>query len=290
MTIEDQKPVERFVPLQGLSLYLRQWGGNGGVPFVLVHGLASNCQTWDLLAVRLAGAGHPVVAYDQRGHGRSIKPDTGYGFTEVTADLLTLLDTLGWERPIIAGQSWGGNVTLDFAARYPRRVSGLVLVDGGFLEPSARGATWEETAEQLRPPPLEGTPRTTLAGRIRQNHPDWPEKAIEATLANFETLPDGTVRPWLSLAHHMEILRAMWEHHPPLLYPKVTAPALIAAAANANTRWLEAKHRFIQRAEAGLARCWVRWFADTDHDIHLHRPDELAAWVLTAMLEGFFGD
>ena len=41
------------------------------VPFLLVHGLASNARMWDGVAQRLADAGHPVATVDLRGHGRS---------------------------------------------------------------------------------------------------------------------------------------------------------------------------------------------------------------------------
>src|SRR5204863_5717454 len=113
------EPRDDFVRVRGLRLHLVRREGSG-VPFVLVHGLASNARTWGAVGSTLNAAGHPVVAVDQRGHGLSDKPASGYGFDEVTADLAGLLDELAFDgRPILAGQSWGGNVVLDFAARYP---------------------------------------------------------------------------------------------------------------------------------------------------------------------------
>ena len=86
------------------------------VPFLLVHGLASNARMWDGVAVVLAAAGHPVVAVDQRGHGRSSKPDEGYDFDTIVADLVALIASLGWVRPVVVGQSWGGNVVIELGA------------------------------------------------------------------------------------------------------------------------------------------------------------------------------
>ena len=37
-------------------------------------------------------------------------------------------------------------------------------------------------------------------------------------MANFETLEDGTIRPWLTLDRHMQILRALWDQKPSQLY------------------------------------------------------------------------
>ena len=196
---------------------------------------------------------------------------------------------LGFERrPVIAGQSWGGNVVLDFAARYPDVPGGIVLVDGGFLEISARpGATWETVSVELKPPHLAGTPRAELTARFRKMRADWSDEGIENSLGNFETLPDGTVRPWLTLDRHMGILRALWEHHPPQLYPKVTVPTLIFPADSGGSRSADSREA-VSKAEAALAQCRVRWFEDTAHDIHVHRPEALGRAMLDALDDGFY--
>ena len=201
-------PAERRVRAGEVEIAIREWNG-AGLDFVLVHGLASNAKTWELVAQGLSAAGHHVVAIDQRGHGRSDKPEQGYGFDEVTADLATLIEAMGLAQPVVAGQSWGGNVVVDFAARYPELLSGLVLVDGGLIDLSARpGATWETIAVDLKPPNLLGVPRSEMVARFRVFHPFWSDEQIELQMGNYETLEDGTIRPWLSLDHHMEILRA----------------------------------------------------------------------------------
>jgi pimeloyl-ACP methyl ester carboxylesterase len=264
-----------------LHLRVLTWRGTRR-PFVLLHGLASNAHTWTAVARELQAAGHPVYAVDQRGHGHSDKPDDGYDFATVTEDLARLCDVLQLDRPIVAGQSWGGNVVLDFGARYGDRVAGLVLVDGGFLDLQSRpDVTWERIADQLRPPPLAGTPRQELKDRMAHWHPDWTEEGIEGTLHNFETLPDGTIRPWLTLDRHMRILRALWDQRPQEIYPQVRVPLLLAAAEDSsNPEWMAVKHRQVAAAAALLRQAEVHWFADTAHDIHVHRPAALAGLML----------
>ena len=81
---------------------------------------------------------------------------------------------------------------------------GLVLVDGGFIDLSgAPGATWEQIAVDLKPPPLAGTPRAQMMERMRGFHADWDDEQLEMQMANFETMEDGTIRPWLTLDRHM---------------------------------------------------------------------------------------
>ncbi len=281
MTVQD-----RFINI-GLNLHVREWLGEK-TPFALLHGLASNCRTWEFVAERLAAAGHYVVTVDQRGHGLSDKPSGGYDFATITADLARLLEVLALDRPIVVGQSWGGNVVLEFGARYPDLARGLGFVDGGFLDMRARpNATWESVSVELRPPDMDGIPRAALKNRIRAGHPDWSDEGVEATLANFDTRPDDTVRRQLDLTHHMLILRAMWEQQPSTLYPQVTAPVLICPAGG-EVSWLEVKRKMVAAAQAALPRVEVHWFPAADHDIHIHRPDELATLFLQAKKAGIW--
>lgn len=282
-------PHVKRVPVRSIELAVREWPGDKD-PFLLVHGLASNARTWDHVAEYLNERGHRVISIDQRGHGLSDKPDEGYGFDEVTADLRELMQALEIEKPVLAGQSWGGNVVLDYATRWPETLSGLVLVDGGFIDLSGDPeASWEQISVDLKPPPLIGTPRDHMLERMRGFHADWPEETLEMAMANFETMEDGTIRPWLTLDRHMLILRALWDQKPSELYASVLTPTLIAVAdVGGNERRRQRKSAEVGSAEAALLTCRVRWFHDTHHDIHMERPADLAQWMLDALADSFF--
>jgi pimeloyl-ACP methyl ester carboxylesterase len=271
-----------------IELSIREWP-NEGRPFVLVHGLASNAITWELVAHRIHGRGQQVVAVDQRGHGQSDKPETGYGFDDVTADLRELIDSLGLDRPIIAGQSWGGNVVLDFASRWPDRLSGLVLVDGGLIDLSGTpGATWDQIAVNLKPPNLLGTPRPAMIERFQAVHPHWSEMQIELQMGNYETLEDGTIRPWLTLERHMMILRSLWEQKPSAIFDRVSTPTLIAIADSGPEERRIRRSEEAARLEATRPNVRARRFEGAAHDIHIDQPDELSDWVLESLDGGFF--
>lgn len=274
--------VDRFINLGRLTLHIREWLGEEPA-FVLVHGLASNAHTWDLVGEELARHGHTVVSVDLRGHGSSDKPETGYDFATVAQDLYQLLDALGLkdEKPYLAGQSWGGNVLLQFAAQYTAVARGYTFIDGGVIHlQGEKHISWDEIITQLSPPDLEGMPREALRQYIHQTHPDWCSAGVEASLANFEKLPDGTIRPWLSHEKHLKILRALWEQRPPKLYPKVQAPVLICLADDGHPDWVPRKQLGAAEAEAGLRDVQIHWFPDTAHDIHIHRPHEIASLML----------
>lgn len=281
MREQQANAVDRQLQTNGLRLAIREWAGDLR-PILLLHGLSSNARTWEQVANRLATIGHHVVAVDQRGHGRSDKPESGYDFATVTADLRGLITALGLEQPLIAGQSWGGNVVLEFAARHPGVAHGISFVDGGFIDFRLRpDPSWAAVERELRPPVFSGRPRPWLADRIRQNHPDWHEAGLEATLDNFETLADGTIRPWLSLDRHMQILRALWEQRPDALYPLVKEPVVLMAVAGGGTpQRAAAKRQEVAAAEQGLAHVAVHWFENSDHDLHVQQP-ELVAQLLS---------
>jgi pimeloyl-ACP methyl ester carboxylesterase len=273
---------ERNIQLTEVCLHLRIWHPekpNAKNPiFLLLHGLSSNAMTWDFVAQHLAQAGYLAAAVDQRGHGLSTKPASGYDFSTITSDLAELVAELGYQDLILAGQSWGGNVVLEAGARYPQMVKGLVFVDGGFLQISTRGP-WEEVSQQLSPPDLAGIPRADLAERIGRMHPTWVPDGVEITLGNFELLQDGTIRPWLSRENHMTILRALYDQDVTTLFPQIQVPVLICPADD-GSELSKKKRSWVETAARQIASASVRWFEGAAHDIHVDRPEELASELI----------
>ncbi|MFE2347513.1 alpha/beta fold hydrolase [Kitasatospora cineracea] len=119
----------RTVVREGVELHCRDWAGRPGArPVLLLHGLAGHAGEWDALAGALAPR-HRVVAFDQRGHGRSTRRPADVGRAAYVADALAVADRLGLERPLLVGQSLGGHTALLAAAAHPGRFGGLVLVE-----------------------------------------------------------------------------------------------------------------------------------------------------------------
>src|SRR5436309_4655969 len=90
-------------------LYVEETGE--GVPVVLLHGLTATHRYVVMGSKALERSGHRVISYDARGHGRSTPaPDRGaYGYEELGADLVAVLDALGIERAVLAGASMGAH-------------------------------------------------------------------------------------------------------------------------------------------------------------------------------------
>src|SRR5262245_30029459 len=193
-------PAELRVPVApGVTLHVeRREGQPEAMPFVLVHGLASNLRLWDGVAEELHARGHTVVAVDQRGHGRSDAPDAPYDMEMAVGDLLALMQVLALRRPVVAGQSWGGNVVLELGWQEPDAVRGIACVDGGVIELADWFPTWEACLAALTPPRLDHLTRDELEKRMRAGSPQLPDRAIAAALECFRVREDGRVEPRLA--------------------------------------------------------------------------------------------
>lgn len=98
--------------------------------WVFVHGLMGFLNNWKRITSNLE-ATEQCLCYDQRGHGRSFKPATGYAPEDYARDLKELTDELGWDKFILVGHSMGGRNVLVFTSMFPEKVEKLIVEDIG---------------------------------------------------------------------------------------------------------------------------------------------------------------
>ncbi|MCF8610166.1 alpha/beta hydrolase [Gordonia sp. HY285] len=110
----------------GVGINIRDVGD--GPPVLFVHGWSLSGEVWDRQLRIVAEAGYRAIAMDQRGHGASDAPMSGYSITDLTADAIGVLDALGISSAVIVGWSLGGMVALRAAHEHPDRVDAVVMV------------------------------------------------------------------------------------------------------------------------------------------------------------------
>ena len=123
-------PAGRRVRLPGRgTTYVREMGGPPGAPtLVLLHGLGATAALNWATCFEALGQRYRVVALDQRGHGRGLRPGlTGFRLEDCADDVVALADVLAIERVVCVGYSMGGPIAQLVWRRHPERVAGMIL-------------------------------------------------------------------------------------------------------------------------------------------------------------------
>ncbi len=125
-------PPSTFIDIDGMQVHLRDQGPrNELTPIVLIHGTSASLHTWDGWTAVLAEQ-RRVIRFDLPAFGLTgPAPDGNYSAERYADFTLKLMDALGVEHAVLAGNSLGGHIAMETALQAPSRVSGLVLVDAG---------------------------------------------------------------------------------------------------------------------------------------------------------------
>ena len=169
----------KFRGASGLQLSCIDYGGEGGVPVLLMHGAAAHSRWWDFTAPALT-ARHHVLALDRRGHGDSQWADSEqYEIEHYAADLHAVISDWGLGKPFLVAHSGGGLPSIMYAARYPESVRGLVLIE-------TRPVYDEEMVARMR---------------NREERPPRTFATLEEALASFRLTPPTAGAPPEMVAH-----------------------------------------------------------------------------------------
>lgn len=220
------------------SVHFHEWEGNGPAALFL-HPTTGYGRMWEWTVDEL-GSGLHVYATDQRGHGRTARPDGSYSAEAYADDAVAFMDAVGIKQALVVGHSLGGRVAQVLAGRYADRVAGLVLVASPHLSnfygtrESAR-TVLRSAADTLDHPEAFATKEEALAF-MRATWPWSPEgpAAHEHRLRhNFTTDDTGRLSPRYDgvrvaqgLAHLSDDLRPY--------AAQVTCPVMIVRALAGN--------------------------------------------------------
>jgi pimeloyl-ACP methyl ester carboxylesterase len=197
----------------GLTLWFTERGA--GSPVVLHTGGGGDSDMFVSAGYvdALVEAGHRVVCFDHRGHGRSGKPlrRDQHRTREYVADVVALLDTLHLPTAAIIGYSQGMHIAVALAASHPDRVAAVVGI--GAVGAADDPTGWRtEAAASVRESGMEAAIRT-MAEQESPPPPEWLIENLSATDAEIFAL---------LLEAALDDERALWE-----LFPDVGAPTLL---------------------------------------------------------------
>lgn len=199
----------QFVDLgDGLTIHLRDEGPRDAPAIILLHGSNADLHTWEPWAADLK-ADHRVIRFDQVGHGLTgPDPKGDYSRDNYVEQIRRVADRLGVERFVLGGNSMGGKHALAFAARYPDRLDGLVLVDAGgmpMLSPESIRSGRPEEDRQKRSSGNIGFKIAGMPGINRIVEQVTPRSLIEQSLRQSVSVESIVTEPMID--RYWELLR-----------------------------------------------------------------------------------
>lgn len=224
-----------------LNLYCESHGD--GEPLLMIMGLGGSALAWSPELIEDLARSFNTSVFDNRGTGRSDKPDVEYSINGMADDTAMLLDALGVSRAHVFGVSMGGMIAQEFALHYPHRVQTLTLgctMAGG---KNAVAATPEAMA-------VLTAPRNGLsdADLIRRSWPiNYTQSYVQSHRAELEAeIVRLLAHPTPAFAYKRQ-LAATFKFNTYDRLPQIAAPTLVIAGAEdallpaANSRILAAR-------------------------------------------------
>ena len=120
----------QFLPVLGMQVHLRDEGPRGDpLPIVLLHGTSASLHTWDAWTQALTDQ-RRVIRFDLPAFGLTgPHPDNDYSIAAYVRFVVAVLDQMGVQQFVLAGNSLGGQIAWGTAVAHPQRVKKLVLID-----------------------------------------------------------------------------------------------------------------------------------------------------------------
>ena len=129
---------EQYADVNGVKLCYEVFGD--GYPLILIHGFGAKKESW-IAQIPDLSKHFKVIRLDNRGAGKSERPDAEYTMEVFADDINGLMEHLGIEKANIAGWSLGGMIVQNFVLKYPEKVNKIILINTNYGFPDESGPT-----------------------------------------------------------------------------------------------------------------------------------------------------
>ena len=252
----------------GVALYYETVGN--GPPLCLINGYRLSGFAWPHAFIARLATRCTVIAFDNRGTGRSDKPEGGYNIAGLANDVVALLDDLDIARVHLLGYSMGGAIAQEVAIQHPNRIGRLVLFA------TFCGGIWSEPASHAVFSRLLTRDGQTLEEAARAA---WPVTYSPEYLATHAAAVEQQMHrelqyptPIFVAKRQMEAIRNFdryWE------LPRIAAPTLVATGAHD----MLVKPRNAKILASRIPDARLELLADLGHRAIWEAPEEIADFV-----------
>ena len=276
--------------VNGVSLHLVEAGRDEDPVLLLLHGFPEFWWAWRHQITPLFKAGYHVVVPDMRGYNTSDAPQdvAAYALDTLAADVVAIADAYGADRFDLVAHDWGAVIGWWVAAKYPRRLNRVVLMDGPhpdiWAAQAARHPTQALRSTYVAFFQLPWVPEATLGSF------DFAGlRAMMQGSAKVDTFEPGSLDHYAEAWSHPGSLTAMLNYYRALRErpsggegARLAPPTLILWAGNDS---------FLERhvAEAGLALCddgRLEFVEGASHWLHIEQPGRINRRIIEFLETG----
>jgi 3-oxoadipate enol-lactonase len=176
----------QFVRVNGINL--AYYVSGRGAPVLMIQGLGGRAADWGSIPERLAPR-FEVITFDNRGTGKSDKPDTEYSLEGMADEAVAVLQAAGHQQAHVVGLSMGGMIAQLVALRHPQRVRKLVLLSttpgGSHTVPPAPAAMAALIPDMTQPPEqiVRSAMRAITAPGFTEAHPEVLSDIVQTAMS-----------------------------------------------------------------------------------------------------------
>jgi len=278
---------EGYVEVEGGRVWYRRLGEGDALPVLLLHGGPGAAHDYMLPLAERLSEHRPAIVYDQLGCGRADRPDDTSLWTvdRSVTEVDQVRAALGLEHCHLLGQSWGGWLAIDYMARGPVGVAGLVLAST-----SASIAQFVAGARRLIDalPEPHRTALQELGARGEYDHPDyraaeqefyrrhlcrmdpWPEALVRSS----DQMEGNQVYATMNGPTEFDVIGRLrtWDRTPDL--GRIDVPTLVTCG-----RYDEITPACSETIAAGIPEARVVVFEESAHVAHLEEAEAYAGTV-----------
>jgi len=210
----------RRIDTERIALNVREAGD--GPLILFFHGITSNSAVFAPMMARLSDR-FTTIAVDQRGHGLSDKPESGYGAKDYAEDIASLIRTLDRGPAILVGHSLGSRNSVTAAARYPDLVRSVVAID---FTPYIEDEVFDALEARVNAGDQLFKDVAAVEAYLSARYPNIPADAIKIRAESGYRAVEGGLRPLASPAAMAQTAKGLRADLTPV-YREVEKPVLI---------------------------------------------------------------
>lgn len=247
----------------GVELRYAEQGDPAGPVLLCLHGYTDSWFSFQRVLELLPPSYH-VFALDQRGHGDSERPETGYGMADFARDAVAFMEAQGIDRATVIGHSMGSFIAQQVALLAAERVERLVLIGSATVASNPGLVELQQAVHTLTDPVDRQFVYEFQASTI---YAPVPEAFLKRVVAESMKLP---ARVWQAAADGLLAVDGTVD------LKQIVAPTLVL--------WGEQDGVFPRSEQEALAaaipNATLKLYAETGHALHWERPQQFVADLL----------